>query len=100
MANTEKRRLQFDFTEDALIEMDDLQRMAGLSSRADLIRYAVRFLQWAAEEVGTNGSTLLLEKNGTTRQIMFPFWGPHGRARRERMRDTVQAAASDAEIAR
>jgi hypothetical protein len=98
MRQMEKRRLQFDFTEDALTEMDELQRVAGLSTRADLIRYAVRFLQWATDEVTSNDATLLIEKNGTTRQIVFPFWGPHSRQRRDRVRDT--APANDAEMAR
>jgi Arc/MetJ-type ribon-helix-helix transcriptional regulator len=70
----EKRRLQFDFTEEAVKELDDLQKLTGFPTRAELIRHALRFLQWTVRETVTDRATLLIEKNGKVRQIVFPFW--------------------------
>jgi len=72
--DSNRRRLQFDFTEEALQELDDLQRKTGLATRAELIRHALRFLQWTVEETYESGGTLLVEKNGRLREVVFPFW--------------------------
>ena len=69
-----RKRLQFDFTPDALEELDELQRKTGLPSRADLIRHALRFLQWTLEETYDKGANIVLEKDGKLRQVVFPFW--------------------------
>ena len=71
----EKRRLQFDFAPEALEELDELQRQTGFSSRADLIRHALRLFQWAVSEIRNNDATLLIEKNGQVREVVFPFFG-------------------------
>ncbi len=68
-----KRRLQFDFDELAVKELDELREAAALPNRAELIRQALRFLQWTLDET-RKGSTLLLEKDGNLRQVIFPFW--------------------------
>ena len=71
---TEKKRLQFDFSEEALNEVDRLRAMTGFTTRAELIRHALRFLQWAVDETSTKGATLLVEKDGNQREVIFPFW--------------------------
>lgn len=69
-----KKRLQFDFTEEALQELDALQQATGLSTRAELIRHALRFLQWGLDQTQEQGATLLVEKAGRMREVVFPFW--------------------------
>jgi hypothetical protein len=72
-ASMPKHRLQFDFDEIAIKEIDELREDTGISNRAELFRQALRFLQWAFDET-QKGGTLLIEKNGTTREVIFPFW--------------------------
>ena len=69
-----KTRVQFDFTEEALREADQLQKDAGFSSRAELIRHALRLLQWLMNEIRKEKATLYIEKDGKMREIVFPFW--------------------------
>lgn len=68
-----KQRLQFDFDEAVLKEVDALREATALPNRAELVRHALRFLQWALDET-KKGETLLIEKDGHVRQIIFPFW--------------------------
>lgn len=68
-----KQRLQFDFTAEALAELDTLKDRAGFSTRAELIRHSLRFLNWTIGE-HQNGAQMLLEKDGKTREVVFPFW--------------------------
>lgn len=68
-----KHRLQFDFDEVAVQEIDALREKTGLPNRAELVRHALRFLDWTCDEIAT-GAKLLIEKNGQAREIIFPFW--------------------------
>lgn len=69
----EKQRLQFDFTHEAVSELDRLVSEGQFSSRAELIRHSLRFLQWTLEAT-SEGATLLLERDGKLREVVFPFW--------------------------
>jgi metal-responsive CopG/Arc/MetJ family transcriptional regulator len=68
-----KTRLQFDFTEDALSELDELKGATGANSRAGVIRQALRLLQWTIEQTQDENATVLVEKNGRQREVIFPF---------------------------
>jgi Arc/MetJ-type ribon-helix-helix transcriptional regulator len=68
-----RKRLQIDLAPEAIDELEDLQEKTGLTSRADLIRYALRFLQWTVNELATEDAALLLRKNGETLRIAFPL---------------------------
>lgn len=69
-----KHRLQFDFSEEALKELDQLRDMTNLPNRAELVRQALRFLQWAYTETQEKNASLLLERDGKLREVVFPFW--------------------------
>ena len=69
-----KHRLQLDFTAEALRDLDELRQTTGLPNRAEVIRQALRFLQWTIHEAQQNEANLLIEKDGKMRQIVFPFW--------------------------
>jgi metal-responsive CopG/Arc/MetJ family transcriptional regulator len=73
-----KHRLQLDFTEEALRDLDQLRDTTGLPNRAEVIRQALRFLQWTIHEAQENEANLLIEKDGKLRQIVFPFWSTFG----------------------
>ncbi len=69
----EKTRVQFDFTPAALQELDKLQGTMGARSRAEVIRYALRVLQWLLEQM-RNGNKILVEtKDGKVQTIVFTF---------------------------
>jgi metal-responsive CopG/Arc/MetJ family transcriptional regulator len=68
-----KTRLQFDFTEDALGELDELKSLTGANNRAEVIRQSLRLLQWTVEEIKQKEGTLLVERNGRQREVMLPF---------------------------
>jgi hypothetical protein len=69
----EKKRLQFDFTDEALEVLDRLQKSTGLHTRAELIRHALRFLQWAVDETNNKNATLLVERDGNVREVILPW---------------------------
>ncbi|MBU1179401.1 ribbon-helix-helix domain-containing protein [Patescibacteria group bacterium] len=69
-----KHRLQFDFTEEALNQLNELREAAGLPNRAEVIRHALRLLHWLLEEVQGNKAKLFIEKNGKCYEVAFPFW--------------------------
>lgn len=69
-----KSRLQFDFSEDALRELEQLQEETGLPTRAELIRQSLKLLQWMLNETTEHNATFLVEKDGKVREIVFPFW--------------------------
>lgn len=71
-----KQKLQFEITPEALGEVDRLVTTAGFATRAELVRHALRFFQWAVQETREKDAKLLLEKNGRLREIVFPFWAP------------------------
>lgn len=90
----DKKRLQFDFTKEAVEEFDELQQAAGLTSRAELIRHALRFFQWALAETSTDNTKLLVEREGKTREIIFPFWYPEGRSSSQASEESERAVPS------
>lgn len=69
-----KHRLQLDFTDQAIRDLSDLKDTTGMANRAEVIRQALRLLQWTIDETQKNGATLLIEKDGRQREVIFPFW--------------------------
>jgi Arc/MetJ-type ribon-helix-helix transcriptional regulator len=69
-----KHRLQLDFTDKALGEIDKLRQLTGLPNRAEVIRQALRLLLWTLNETQQNNSNFYIEKDGQMRQIVIPFW--------------------------
>jgi hypothetical protein len=63
-----KNRLQFDFSDEALEQLDELKDATGAPTRAEVIRQALRMLQWTVEQVRDED-----EKNGRQREVIFPF---------------------------
>jgi Arc/MetJ-type ribon-helix-helix transcriptional regulator len=92
----QKVRLQFDFTPEAVAEIDTLVSVGGFSTRAELIRHALRFMQWALEETKKDGATLLLEKDDRMREVVFPFWAPVSTVARETAKEVSSARSQKA----
>jgi len=68
-----KTRLQFDFSDESLGQLDELKGATGATTRAEVIRQALRLLQWTIERTQDEKATVLVEKNGTQREVIFPY---------------------------
>lgn len=68
----ETHKVQFNFTPEALAELEALQERVEAPSRAETIRYALRILQWVADEV-TRGNKICVATNEGTREVIIPF---------------------------
>jgi metal-responsive CopG/Arc/MetJ family transcriptional regulator len=69
-----KTRLQFDFSDESLGQLDELKGATGAPSRAEVIRQALRLLQWTIEQTQDEKATVLVEKNGRQREVIFPYF--------------------------
>jgi Arc/MetJ-type ribon-helix-helix transcriptional regulator len=68
-----KTRLQFDFSDESLGQLDELKGATGATNRAEVIRQALRLLQWTIEQTRDEKATVLVEKNGKQREVIFPY---------------------------
>jgi len=68
-----KTRLQFDFSDESLSQLDELKGATGATNRAEVIRQALRLLQWTIEQTQDEKATVLFEKNGRQREVIFPY---------------------------
>lgn len=67
-----KSRVQFDFTPDALQALDSTREKLSLGSRAEVIRYALKILQWVLDQLQSGGK-ILVERDGRSQEVVFPF---------------------------
>lgn len=68
----EKTRVQFDFTQEALQTLDRLKGRLNVGTRADVVRYSLRVLDWVLSTTESNAK-ILVEKDGRQQEIVFPF---------------------------
>jgi len=69
-----KFRLQLDFTDEAIKELEELKKASRASNRAEVIRYALRVLDWVLEQ-RKEGNKILVERKESEeiREMAFPF---------------------------
>jgi len=72
MTQTDTHKVQFSFSKQALDDLDELKERIEAPSRAETIRYALRWLQWTVEEM-RSGNKICLETNEGVREVMIPF---------------------------
>jgi hypothetical protein len=65
-------KVQFNFTDKALNDLDELQKRIEAPSRAETVRYALRMLQWVVDETA-RGNKICLETDEGIRRVMIPF---------------------------
>jgi len=68
---TKPHRVQLDFYENSLRDLDELKELTSASGRAEVIRNALRWMFWCAEEV-SRGGTIVVERDGKQREVVFP----------------------------
>jgi metal-responsive CopG/Arc/MetJ family transcriptional regulator len=59
----EKERLQFDFTSEAVARLDNLRELSGVSSRAEVIRNALRVYEWFMTEIQPEDTIHIFNKD-------------------------------------
>lgn len=52
-----KERIQFDFSVDALQRLDTIKQITGATSKAEVVREALKFYEWLVTEVN-EGNTV------------------------------------------
>jgi Arc/MetJ-type ribon-helix-helix transcriptional regulator len=53
--------------------LDELKGATGATNRAEVIRQSLRLLQWTIEQIQDEKATVLVEKNGRQREVIFPY---------------------------
>ncbi|MGC9598878.1 MAG: hypothetical protein ABSE18_00655 [Minisyncoccia bacterium] len=68
--------LSLTFSPEGYRELQELQNVTGLPTRALLFRHALRWLQWTCEEVITKEGKILLQREGEEDpvEVVFPPW--------------------------
>ena len=61
-----KQRVQFDFTPEALRRLDDLKERVEASTRAEILRNALRLYEWFATQVDPDSIVEVQDKDGKT----------------------------------
>lgn len=92
---TEKVRVQFDFTSDALAELDDLKSKLKAQTRAEVIRHALRVFRWLIQTIREGGRILVERSDGQVQSVVFPFVGEE-RSQTEASRPLKVAQAAEA----
>lgn len=69
----DKIRVQFDFTPVALEQLDTLQQRLHAKSRAEVIRYALRVLQWLLDQLKDSAKIMVESKDGKVQTVVFTF---------------------------
>lgn len=70
---TDKIRLQFDFSPEAHRDLEQIQKDLGAPSKAETVRYALRTLQWLITMADEGASFLIQRKEQAPREVIFPF---------------------------
>jgi hypothetical protein len=63
-AENKKVRLQFDFTKEALRRLDETKEKLGLSTRALVVRNALRLYQWFVNEIDPESTIQITNPKG------------------------------------
>ena len=59
---TEKQRVQFDFSPEALKRLDTIKEKTGASTRAEAVRMALRAYEWLVDEIDSESVIKVFNK--------------------------------------
>lgn len=69
----EKHRVQFYFEPEAVKALDEMQVRTGLASRAEVVRYGLRFFEWLLDETEEGSQIVVRRPNGELEGVLLPF---------------------------
>lgn len=67
----ERKRLQFDFAPEAANRLDDLVRLLGASSRAEVVRRALLLLDHASTQQARGGTLQIAWPDGHSERLIL-----------------------------
>ena len=62
MPEKQKERVQFDFSHEALLRLDEVKEKTGATTRAEVVRNALRLYEWLVNEVDAEGTVKVFDK--------------------------------------
>lgn len=69
--NSRKKRIQLDFTEEAAERLDELVRLNGAVSRAEVVRRALKLFDMAQQSADSGGELILRLPDGSEQKIVL-----------------------------
>ena len=69
MAEKQKERVQFDFSYESLQRLDDVKEKTGATTRAEVVRNALRLYEWLVNEVDTEDTVKVFDKNNEVTSV-------------------------------
>ena len=69
MPEKQKERVQFDFSYEALQRLDGVKAKTGATTRAEVVRNALRLYEWLVDEVDAEGTVKVFDKNNEVTSI-------------------------------
>ncbi|MHC4663039.1 MAG: ribbon-helix-helix protein, CopG family [Planctomycetota bacterium] len=67
----EKKRLQFDFTLEAVDRIDELAGKLNASSRAEVVRRALSLLEHVIDVASDESVVMVKDKSGNLREVLI-----------------------------
>jgi len=64
-------RVQFEFSKEAVDELDSLKSRLNARYRGDVINHALGVLKWLVKE-RSEGNKIILDRNGSSVEVVFP----------------------------
>lgn len=64
-----KERVQFDFSSESLQRLDDVKAKTGATTRAEVVRNALRLYEWLVNEVDAEGTVKVFDKDNEVTSI-------------------------------
>ncbi|EFH88947.1 hypothetical protein [Ktedonobacter racemifer] len=65
----QKERVQLDFTPEALQRLEDIQHMVGATTRAEVIRNAIRLYAWFISETKPTSTISITDEKGNPTSV-------------------------------
>lgn len=65
-------RIQFEFSDDAVRELDALKNRLNIKYRGDVVNHALGVLKWLVNEHGLGSAILSKKKDGSVVKVEFP----------------------------
>ena len=70
---SQMQRLNFDYTNEGMKQLDDLKKKLGVGSRAEVVRYAQGILNWAVQQAEQGNQLISVNSSsGTVKELSVP----------------------------
>jgi hypothetical protein len=70
MIERQKERVQLDFAPEALQRLDDIKQKTGATTRAEVVRNALRVYEWLVNEVDPDSTIKVVNKSNEATDIL------------------------------